>query len=170
MVKSSGNMTMFEQFISNKIVIVALIAWVTAQGLKVITHACVYKKLDFKRLFGDGGMPSCHSAVVSSCATAIGIIEGFNSSVFALALIIAIIVMHDASGVRFETGKQNKIIKDISQFIEGLNNIKFDDESLKEFVGHTHLQVVMGCLLGVIVSVIVCNILFIQAHICGLFF
>lgn len=69
--------------------------------------------------------------------------------------------MHDASGVRFETGKQNKIIKDISQFIEGLNNIKFDDESLKEFVGHTHLQVVMGCLLGVIVSVIVCNILFI---------
>ena len=83
MVKSSGNMTMFEQFISNKIVIVALIAWVTAQGLKVITHACVYKKLDFKRLFGDGGMPSCHSAVVSSCATAIGIIEGFNSSIFA---------------------------------------------------------------------------------------
>ena len=141
MVKSSGNMTMFELFISNKIVIVALISWFTAQGLKVITHACVYKKLDFKRLFGDGGMPSCHSAVVSSCATAIGII--------------------DASGVRFETGKQNKIIKDISQFIEGLNNIKFDDESLKEFVGHTHLQVVMGCLLGVIVSVIVCNILFI---------
>lgn len=161
MVKSSGNMTMFEQFISNKIVIVAAISWFTAQGLKVITHACVYKKLDFKRLFGDGGMPSCHSAVVSSCATAIGIIEGFNSSIFALALIIAIIVMHDASGVRFETGKQNKIIKDISQFIEGLNNIKFDDESLKEFVGHTHLQVVMGCLLGIIVSVIVCNILFI---------
>ena len=155
MVKSSGNMTMFEQFISNKIVIVALISWFTAQGLKVITHACVYKKLDFKRLFGDGGMPSCHSAVVSSCATAIGIIEGFNSSVFALALIIAIIVMHDASGVRFETGKQNKIIKDISQFIEGLNNIKFDDESLKEFVGHTPLQVFAGAILGVILALLV---------------
>ena len=159
MVKSSGNMTMFEQFISNKIVIVALIAWVTAQGLKVITHACVYKKLDFKRLFGDGGMPSCHSAVVSSCATAIGIIEGFNSSVFALALIIAIIVMHDASGVRFETGKQNKIIKDISQFIEGLNNIKFDDESLKEFVGHTPLQVLAGILVGILNAVVMYNVL-----------
>ena len=55
MVKSSGNMIMFEQFISNKIVIVAFISWLTAQVLKVITHACVYKKLDFKRLFGDGG-------------------------------------------------------------------------------------------------------------------
>lgn len=152
---------MFEQFISNKIVIVACASWLTAQVLKVITHAIVYKKFDLKRLLGDGGMPSCHSAVVSSTATAIGLVEGFNSSLFALAAVVAIIVMHDASGVRLETGKQAKIIKDISQFIENFNNIKFDDDSLKEFVGHTRLQVVMGAILGIAMATIVCNVFFI---------
>ncbi len=164
---------MLKEFITNKVVITAFIAWATAQILKTITHAIVYKKIDFKRLLGDGGMPSCHSAVVSSTALAIGLIEGFhsavvsstalaigliegfNTSLFALAAVVAIVVMHDASGVRLETGKQAKIIKDMSQFIESLNNIKFDDESLKEFVGHTHLQVFMGAILGIIVALII---------------
>ena len=146
---------MLQDFISNKVIITAFIAWATAQILKTITHAIVYKKIDFKRLLGDGGMPSCHSAVVSSTALSIGLIEGFNTSLFALAAIVAIVVMHDASGVRLETGKQAKIIKDMSQFIESLNNIKFDDESLKEFVGHTHLQVFMGAILGIVVALII---------------
>lgn len=146
---------MLQDFISNKVIITAFITWATAQILKTITHAIVYKKIDFKRLLGDGGMPSCHSAVVSSTALSIGLIEGFNTSLFALAAIVAIVVMHDASGVRLETGKQAKIIKDMSQFIESLNNIKFDDESLKEFVGHTHLQVFMGAILGIVVAMIV---------------
>ncbi len=146
---------MLQDFISNKVVITAFIAWLSAQILKTITHAIVYKKIDFKRLLGDGGMPSCHSAVVSSTALSIGLIDGFNTSLFALAAVVAIVVMHDASGVRLETGKQAKIIKDMSQFIESLNNIKFDDESLKEFVGHTHLQVFMGAILGVVVALIV---------------
>lgn len=150
---------MLESFISNKIIITAFIAWFTAQVLKTITHAIVYKKIDLKRLLGDGGMPSCHSAVVSSTALSVGLIEGFGSSLFAVALILAIIVMHDASGVRLETGKQAKVIKDMSQFIESLNNIKFDDDSLKEFVGHTHLQVFMGALLGIVVALITYNIL-----------
>ena len=146
---------MLQDFISNKVVITAFIAWLSAQILKTITHAIVYKKIDFKRLLGDGGMPSCHSAVVSSTALSIGLIDGFYTSLFALAAVVAIVVMHDASGVRLETGKQAKIIKDMSQFIESLNNIKFDDESLKEFVGHTHLQVFMGAILGVVVALIV---------------
>ncbi len=146
---------MLQDFISNKVVITAFIAWATAQILKTITHAIVYKKIDFKRLLGDGGMPSCHSAVVSSTALSIGLIEGFNTSLFALAAVLAIVVMHDASGVRLETGKQAKVIKDMSQFIESLNNIKFDDESLKEFVGHTHLQVFMGAILGIVVALII---------------
>ncbi len=146
---------MLQDFISNKIVITAFIAWLSAQILKTITHAIVYKKIDFKRLLGDGGMPSCHSAVVTSVAISVGLIEGFNSSLFAVAAVMAIIVMHDASGVRLETGKQAKVIKDMSQFIESLNNIKFDDDSLKEFVGHTHLQVFMGAILGIVVALIV---------------
>ena len=146
---------MLQDFISNKVVITAFASWLSAQILKTITHAIVYKKIDFKRLLGDGGMPSCHSAVVSSTALSIGLIEGFNTSLFALAALVAIVVMHDASGVRLETGKQAKVIKDMSQFIESLNNIKFDDDSLKEFVGHTHLQVFMGAILGILVALIV---------------
>ena len=145
---------MFSDFLSNKVVIVAIISWLVAQVLKTITHAIVYKKLDFKRLLGDGGMPSCHSAVVTSTALSIGMIEGFNTSIFGLALVFAIVVMHDASGVRLETGKQALVIKNISQIIEELSNTHIDDEKLKEFVGHTHLQVFMGALTGIVVTLI----------------
>ena len=132
----------------------AIISWLVAQVLKTITHAIVYKKLDFKRLLGDGGMPSCHSAVVTSTALSIGMIEGFNTSIFALALVFAIVVMHDASGVRLETGKQALVIKNISQIIEELSNTHIDDEKLKEFVGHTHLQVFMGAITGIVVTLL----------------
>ncbi len=145
---------MFSDFLSNKVVIVAIISWLVAQVLKTITHAIVYKKLDFKRLLGDGGMPSCHSAVVTSTALSIGMIEGFNTSIFALALVFAIVVMHDASGVRLETGKQALVIKNISQIIEELSNTHIDDEKLKEFVGHTHLQVFMGAITGIVVTLL----------------
>ncbi len=145
---------MFNDFLSNEVIIVAFISWVVAQVSKTITHAYVYKKIDFKRLLGDGGMPSCHSAVVTSVALSIGIIEGFNTSLFALAIVFAIVVMHDACGVRYETGKQALVIKSISQIIEDMANTHIDDEKLKEFVGHTHLQVFMGAFTGIVVTLI----------------
>ena len=151
---------MLDEFLNNKIIITVFIAWLIAQVLKTIIHAIVYKKIDLKRLMGDGGMPSCHSAVVSSCSLMIGLVEGFDSSLFALSLVTAIIVMHDASGVRLETGKQAMVIKDISQILEELSNIHIDDEKLKEFVGHTHLQVFMGALLGIVVALISYSMMF----------
>lgn len=151
---------MFDEILNNKIIITVFIAWFVAQVSKTIIHAFVYKKLDLKRLMGDGGMPSCHSAVVSSCSLMIGLVEGFDSSLFALSLVTAIIVMHDATGVRQETGKQSMIIKDISQILEELSHIHIDDEKLKEFVGHTHLQVFMGALLGIIVALVSYNMMF----------
>ena len=151
---------MLDEFLNNKIIITVFIAWLIAQVLKTIIHAIVYKKIDLKRLMGDGGMPSCHSAVVSSCSLMIGLVEGFDSSLFALSLVTAIIVMHDASGVRLETGKQAMVIKDISQILEELSNIHIDDEKLKEFVGHTHLQVFMGALLGIVVALVCYSMMF----------
>ena len=151
---------MLDEFLNNEIIITVFIAWLIAQVLKTIIHAIVYKKIDLKRLMGDGGMPSCHSAVVSSCSLMIGLVEGFDSSLFALSLVTAIIVMHDASGVRLETGKQAMVIKDISQILEELSHIHIDDEKLKEFVGHTHLQVFMGALLGVVVALVCYNMMF----------
>ena len=151
---------MLDEFLNNKIIITVFIAWLIAQVLKTIIHAIVYKKIDLKRLMGDGGMPSCHSAVVSSCSLMIGLVEGFDSSLFALSLVTAIIVMHDASGVRLETGKQAMVIKDISQILEELSHIHIDDEKLKEFVGHTHLQVFMGALLGIVVALVCYSLMF----------
>ena len=151
---------MLDEFLNNEIIITVVIAWFIAQVLKTIIHAIVYKKIDLKRLMGDGGVPSCHSAVVSSCSLMIGLVEGFDSSLFALSLVTAIIVMHDASGVRLETGKQAMVIKDISQILEELSNIHIDDEKLKEFVGHTHLQVFMGALLGIVVALISYSMMF----------
>ncbi len=151
---------MLSKLLDNKIIVTAFIAWFVAQVLKTIIHAFVYKTLDLKRLVGDGGMPSCHSAVVSSCALMTGLTQGFDSAIFAIILVMAIIVMHDASGVRLETGKQARAIKDISQILEELSNIHIDDEKLKEFVGHTHLQVFMGALLGIVVALICYNKMF----------
>lgn len=151
---------MLSKLLDNKIIVTAFIAWFVAQVLKTIIYAFVYKTLDLKRLVGDGGMPSCHSAVVSSCALMTGLTQGFDSAIFAIILVMAIIVMHDASGVRLETGKQARAIKDISQILEELSNIHIDDEKLKEFVGHTHLQVFMGALLGIVVALICYNKMF----------
>lgn len=149
---------MINDFISNKIFWVVIIAWLSAQVLKVCTHAYVYKTFDLKRLFGDGGMPSCHTAVVTSLTTYVGLTNGFNSALFGVCAIFAFIVMHDASGVRLETDKQAKVIKSISDIVEELSNIKIDDEKLKEFVGHTHLQVFVGALIGIMIAIICYNV------------
>ena len=109
------------------------------------------RKIDFSRMMGSGGMPSSHSALVTSMATAIGILEGFDSSIFALSLGIAAIVMYDASGVRLAVGKQAKILNEI---LEDIQKHKFETEKLKELVGHTPLQVFAGAILGIFIAVI----------------
>lgn len=145
-------MEIINELIHNDILICAAIAWVTAQVLKTIIHAIVNKSLDPKRLFGDGGMPSAHSATVTSVAISTGFVSGFDSPVFAVALIFAFVVMHDAMGVRLETGKQAKVLNDLMElfYTEGT-----PEQKLKEFVGHTPMQVISGFILGVIVSCIV---------------
>ena len=141
------------QLVSNKILIGSLSAWVVAQVLKTILYAAINKTFDIKRLFGDGGMPSGHSATVTSMAISCGLVYGFDSGIFAIAAIVAIIVMHDATGVRLETGKQAKIINEL---VEHLKDKRIpDEEKLKEFVGHTPLQVLCGAILGVIVAIII---------------
>ena len=138
--------------IQNKILICAAISWATAQVLKTIIHAIVNKTLDPRRLFGDGGMPSAHSATVTSVAVSCGFVCGFDSPIFAVALIFAFIVMHDAMGVRLETGKQAKVLNDLMEifYTEGT-----PEQKLKEFVGHTPLQVISGFVLGLIVASII---------------
>ena len=148
-------MDYLNQLISNRILWAGLIGWASAQILKTITFLIVNKRLEIERLFGDGGMPSGHSATVTAVALSTGLECGFDSPVFAVAMIMAIIVMHDASGVRLETGKQAKAINDMMEFMQKIGGTRLtNEEKLKEFVGHTPLQVVMGGVLGVIVAIL----------------
>lgn len=144
----------------NRILLIALIAWAAAQTAKVIIYWIINKKFVLERFFGDGGMPSSHSAVVAALATATGLQCGWNSPLFAIAAILAIIVMHDATGVRQETGKQAKVINDIVKTLEARGRGELTPaETLKEFVGHTGPQVLVGALGGIAVAVIMDMIL-----------
>lgn len=143
-------MEAFLKFLTaNPLLLTAVSSWLIAQVLKTIIHAVVYRKLDMARLFGDGGMPSGHSATVTSLATISGLVYGFTSFQFAVTVILAIIVCHDASGVRRETGKQAVVINELLRMFDDLASEELSEVKLKEFVGHTHMQVVAGTLLGV---------------------
>ena len=141
----------------NPVLFVPASAWLIAQVLKLIINAIVNKKFDFSRLVGDGGMPSGHSATVTALAMMVGLSGGFDTPVFGLAMIFAIVVMHDASGVRREAGKQ---ALSIIQMAEMLNKHLFDEDeklrtdTLKVFVGHTPFQVACGSALGVVIALV----------------
>ena len=144
-------MEWFMELITNPYLLTALSAWAVAQVVKTILYAVMNGGIDWERLFGDGGMPSGHSATVSSLAVFCALMHGTHSHEFAVAAILAIIVCHDAMGVRHETGKQAVLINEL---IEGFQKMKVEHKlpaiELKEFVGHTPLQVVAGIALGVL--------------------
>lgn len=135
---------------SNPFLLTSLSSWFVAQVLKVIINAVINKKIVWERLVGDGGMPSGHSATVSSLAMISGLRFGLNSFQFAMAAILAVIVCHDATGVRQETGKQAIIINEMLDTFERMKMGYSSDIVLKEFVGHTPLQVAAGICIGIL--------------------
>ena len=146
-------MDIIRELLHNDILLAGICGWLTAQVLKTILYAVINKELDLTRMMGDGGMPSAHSATVTAVAAMTGLTCGFGSPMFAVACIVAIIVMHDAMGVRLETGKQAKMLNEMAALFEALGQPKLSmEKKLKEFVGHTPLQVLAGMLLGVAVA------------------
>ena len=138
------------EIFSNRIIQAAALAWAIAQGLKVLLTLMISKKFDSTRVFGSGGMPSSHSAMTCAMMMMVGFTEGFSSSVFALAFCFSGVVMYDAAGVRRSTGKNAAVL---NRLIDRLaNDGTFDEEHLKELVGHTPVQVLAGALLGVLVG------------------
>jgi len=136
--------------LTNRFFIVSVSSWFVAQFLKTVIYAVENKKWDWSRLFGDGGMPSGHSATVSSLAMLSALTFGFDSFEFAVTSILAIIVCHDAMGVRLETGKQAVKINELLEVFELIHPDKISEANLKEFVGHTPIQVMAGILLGIL--------------------
>ena len=145
---------LFRDLISNQFLLTGISSWLWAQVLKTIIHALVTHRLDLSRLVGDGGMPSGHSATVSSFAVAAAFVYGLDSFEFAIAAVLAVIVCKDAMGVRLETGKQAAIINEIVRAFDELSSGKLTDVKLKEFVGHTPIQVLAGILLGIVNAVL----------------
>ena len=149
-------MNWFVEIISNPLVVAGFSAWFIAQLLKTLIYAIINKKIDLKRIYGDGGMPSGHSATVTALCATSSWIYGFGSFEFAVTLVLAVIVCHDAMGVRLETGKQAVVINEIAKTFEILANKELPEVKLKELVGHTPMQVFSGILLGIIVSLVMC--------------
>lgn len=136
----------------NSVLIVAVFACFLAQGLKLIIEGLTKGKVTFRTLVETGGMPSAHSALVTALATGVGQAVGWETPEFAIALLFAIIVMYDATGVRQAAGKQARILNQIVD--EFFHDAEFNEERLKELLGHTPVQVIAGCLLGIFVSYI----------------
>ena len=137
----------------NPILLTGAVAWLLSQVSKAIIYLIINKRFQWDRLFGDGGMPSSHSATVTSVAVITGLRCGLDSPIFAIAAILALIVMHDAMGVRQETGKQAKVINSMVELINSFGRGELTpEETLKEFVGHTRRQVVVGAVLGGVIA------------------
>ena len=139
-------------FIQNKYIYRPFFLWFAIQTFKVIYDLVTTKKFNFKRIMGAGGMPSSHSAIVTGLATLIGKYEGVDTPIFALALIVAFVVMYDACGVRRAAGKQAALLNKIVE-TPGLSGVQVS-ERLVEVLGHTPTQVIVGALIGVIVGLI----------------
>lgn len=152
-------MTFISDLLHNSIFLSAIIGWLVAQVLKTIIHLIVNKQFVAERMVGGGGMPSSHSATVCALATATGIRFGGGSFEFALAAIFAIVVMYDAMGVRQETGKQGKVLNEMMEIFTQMGKDLDAETALKEFVGHTPLQVLMGAILGIGIAVLICGMM-----------
>jgi len=152
-------MTFLQELVHNEILMSAGLSWGLAQIIKTIIHLILTKKFVAERLIGSGGMPSCHSATVCALTTSVIINEGINSPFFAIAAILSIIVMYDAMGVRRETGIQARVLNELTEVIEKMGSDLSNDEKLKEFVGHTPIQVFVGAVLGIIIALIYCLVI-----------
>ncbi len=142
-------MQWFLDLLSNKFLLTGVASWLLAQVCKTVIHAIIHKKIVWERLIGDGGMPSAHSATVTALATVSALYFGFGSFEFAVTALLAIIVCHDAMGVRLETGKQALLLNELKKAFEALSTEELPEVKLKEFVGHTPVQVLAGMLVGI---------------------
>lgn len=135
----------------NQVLIAGAIALFSAQSLKIITNMIKERRFNFRVVVGTGGMPSSHTALVIAVTTTVGLTEGFNTPLFDVSLVFSSIVMYDATGVRQAAGKQAAILNKI---MEEFQHHSFQEQRLKELLGHTRLEVIGGALYGVMVAML----------------
>ena len=134
----------------NRILIASFVAWAIAQITKTFYELIRYRELKLNRLVSSGGMPSSHSALVMGLATATGRVAGLQSAAFAISFVLAAIVMYDAAGVRRAVSVQARILNQMID--EAFQGKPFAEERLRELIGHTPTQVIVGAILGFVVA------------------
>lgn len=143
---------MLQQLTGNPVLFIGLFAWGLAQFIKVPIYYILYRRIHWGLWFSSGGMPSSHSALVTSVMLSIGLFYGFDSPLFALAVTLAMIVVYDAAGVRREAGRHaEKINVLINELFSGH---PISEKQLKEVIGHTPAQVIMGVILGLGIAIL----------------
>lgn len=135
---------------SNHTLVVAIVSWALAQALKVVYLLLTQRKLELWRMASSGGMPSSHSALVTGLATAVGLSEGVQSTVFAITVVLAGVVMYDAAGIRQAVSIQARILNRLID--ELVTHQSWNEKRLRELLGHTRVEVFAGFLLGLIVA------------------
>jgi len=145
-------LTEAKKIFTNAVIWVPVLAMIIAQAIKCCIYSAIGKRLDLSWLFQTGGMPSSHSALVSALTVKVGFNAGFDSPLFAIAFILALIVMYDAAGVRRAMGKQARLLNIMVD--EMSRGRPVSEERMKEFLGHTPLEVFVGALLGVVIAIL----------------
>lgn len=140
----------------NAAIWIPIIIWFSVQAFKVVYELIKYKKLNIRRMWGSGGMPSSHSALVCSLTTIVALVDGMASTTFAISLVLSGVVMYDAAGVRRAAGKQARVL---NQIIENKGDINVQ-EKLIELLGHTPKEVFVGALVGIFGSILLFNLLY----------
>jgi len=136
----------------NNIIIVSVCAWALSQTIKVLIGLIRKRQIDLRYFVSSGGMPSAHSATVSALATAVAMIEGIDSVAFGISVILAVIVMYDAAGVRQSVGRQSIILNRIIAELRDRRPIAELEHNLRVFIGHTPFQVIVGSVMGIILA------------------
>lgn len=150
-------MNALAELASNRVLWAALIAWTLAQVIKVPLHYALHRKVDWGLLLSSGGMPSSHSALVTGVCTGVGMQQGFDSPMFAIAGVVAMIVIYDATGVRRHAGDHARVLN--LMIDELLTGHPLAEKELKEVLGHTPREVIGGVLLGVLVTYLMLRVL-----------
>ena len=143
---------MLYDLITNWVLVIPLCAWVLAQLIKMLIALSQGKGLDLTFFVSSGGMPSAHSAMVSALATAIAMTYGLGSTYFAISVILAIIVMYDAAGVRQSVGLQSVVLNRIILELKRKEPLVKIEAGLRELMGHTPFEVIIGAGLGIVLA------------------
>ena len=140
------------EIITNKALVIPVSAWVISQLIKVFVVLAREKRFDLWFLLRSGGMPSSHTALVCALAVAVGMMQGFNSIAFAITVILAIVVMYDAAGVRQAVSQQSLVLNRIVKELMDKRPRSEVERELREFIGHTPFQVIAGAAVGIFVA------------------